>query len=496
MPHPVGGNRKGGFRRLLDNARGNKWIDRGDFQDDSRKIRDVAVRCERRAKCFRYSFKELDVTIEVLQCGRSILAAAAIFILTTAPLCNAQDRGIENFPKLSPRSDWPWWRGPSRNGIAAGDPLPTKLSDTENVLWKVAIPGRGHSSPIVVGERVILATADEQKKIQSVIAFDRSSGKSLWQVEINKGAFPEKNHKNNTEASSTAASDGERVFATFYNHDRIEAAAIGLDGAILWKKTVCAFRPRKFEYGYGPSPLIYGDTVIISAEYDGDSFLTALDRKTGERVWRTARPSMITFSSPVITHVAGKDQMLMSGAQLISAYDPKTGKSLWTTPGTTFATCGTMVWDGDIVFASGGYPKAETIAVRADGSGNVLWTNNQKCYEQSMLAHDGYLYGLTDGGIIFCWRGTDGKQMWKERLAGPVSASPVLAGGNIYWANERGTMYVFRPNPERFELIAENQIGTESFASPAVSSGRIFLRVADRIDGRRQEYLYCFGNRN
>ena len=111
-----------------------------------------------------------------------------------------------------------------------------------------------------------------------------------------------------------------------------------------------------------------------------------------------------------------------------------------------------MVWDGDIVFASGGFPKPETLAVKADGSGKVLWRNNQKCYEQSMLAYNGYLYGLTDGGVMFCWRGTDGQEMWKHRLTGPVSASPVLAGGNIYWANELGTLYVFIPTPERFEI--------------------------------------------
>ena len=226
------------------------------------------------------------------------------------------------------------------------------------------------------------------------------------------------------------------------------------------------------------------------------SLIWGLDRKSGEQIWKAPRPSMITFSTPVITHVAGKDQMLISGAQLIASYDPKSGKELWTTSGTTFATCGTMVWEGDIAFASGGYPKPETLAVRADGSGTVLWTNNQKCYEQSMLVYDGYLYGLTDGGIIFCWRGIDGQQMWKERLTGPVSASPVMAGGHIYWANERGTLYVFRPNPERFELVAENQVGTESFASPAISAGRIFLRVGERSEGTRKEFLYCFGKRN
>ena len=201
---------------------------------------------------------------------------------------------------------------------------------------------------------------------------------------------------------------------------------------------------------------------------------------------------MITFSTPVIAHVAGKDQMLISGAKKVSSYSPKNGEPLWSVDGTTQATCGTMVWDGDIVFASGGYPQAETLAVRADGSGKGLWRNNQKCYEQSMLAHDGYVYALTGGGIMFCWRGSDGKEMWKQRLKGPVSASPVMAAGNIYWANELGTMYVIKRNPNKFEKIAENKVGTDSFPSPAICGGQIFLRVGTGAGEKRKEWLYCF----
>ena len=424
-----------------------------------------------------------------------VLAALVWAVLPLVPSASAQDRGIADFPKLSADTDWPWWRGPSRNGVANDEPVPTKLGESDNLVWKVPVPGRGHSSPIVVGNRVFLASADEQKKIHHVMAFDRATGKSVWQVDVNKGGFPAKNHKNNTEASPTLASDGERLFAAFYHHDKIEAVALDLDGKILWKQAVCPFRPKMFEYGYAPSPLLYGDTVIISAEYDGNSFLTALDRQSGDRVWKSPRPTMISFSTPVIAHVGGKDQMLISGADQVAAYDPKNGKPMWSTQGTSLATCGTMVWDGDTVFASGGYPKSETLAVKADGSGSVLWRNNLKCYEQSMLAHQGHLYALTDNGVIYCWRGSDGREMWKERLAGPVSASPVLAGGHIYWANESGTLYVFRPNPQKFELVEQNQIGSDSFPSPAICGGQIFLRVAQRSGSGRQEFLYCFGKK-
>lgn len=417
----------------------------------------------------------------------ALLAASAIPSL-------ADEKGIGDFPQLSAERDWPWWRGPSRNGIAAKGSVPTILSDTDNLVWKTAVPGRGHSSPIVVKDRVFLTTANVAEQTQSVIAFGRSSGQSIWQKEVNKGGFPAKNHAKNTEATPTIASDGERIFATFYHHDQVAAICLDFDGNIVWKKFVCRFRPRTYEYGYAPSPVIYQGTVIISAEYDGESSITALDRKSGDQVWRAPRTTMITFSTVAIAHVAGKDQMLISGAQKVSSYDPANGKALWSVDGTTFATCGTMVWDGDIVFASGGFPKKETIAVKADGSGSVLWTNSQKCYEQSMLAFEGFLYALDDNGVMFCWRGTDGKEMWKKRLTGPVSASPVMANGLIYWANELGTLYVFRPNPDHFDLVAENTVGTDSFPSPAICGGQIFLRVGNGSGAERQEWLYCFAN--
>jgi outer membrane protein assembly factor BamB len=370
--------------------------------------------------------------------------------------------------------------------------VPTALTEAQNLRWKTPVPGRGHSSPTVVGDRVFLTTADESQQIHYVLAFDRATGRPLWQTEVNRGAFPAKNHVKNTEATPTVACDGERLFASFYHHDQIEVVALDLNGKLLWKKSAGYFRPRTFEYGYAPSPLVYRSSVIVSAEFDGESFLVAFDRRDGSRLWRTARPTMITFSSPVVAHVAGKDQLLLSGADKISAYDPASGKPLWSAPGTTLATCGTIVWDGDVVIASGGFPKAETLAMRADGTGAVLWRNNQKCYEQSLLAHQGHVYALTDGGILYCWRISDGRQMWLKRLKGPISASPVLAGGHVYWANELGTLYVFRPNPQAFELVAENQLGADSFASPAICGGQIFLRVGQGQGNDRQEFLYCF----
>jgi outer membrane protein assembly factor BamB len=405
-----------------------------------------------------------------------------------------KEKGIADFSGLSP-ADWPWWRGPTRNGIAPSSAAPpTKFSDKENVVWKTPVPGRGHSSPIVVGSRIFLTTADEETQTQSVVAFERASGKQLWQQEISRGGFPRSIHGKNTHASPTIACDGKRLLATFFHHQKIQLAALGLDGKQLWQITAGPFDPQRYEYGYAPSPVLYRGTVLVAAEYDGDSFIAAFDRDGGKEVWRTSRPENISYSTPVIAHLAGRDQLLISGADQVASYDPNSGKLLWSVPGTTAATCGTIVWDGDTVFATGGYPGSETIAIQADGSGRVLWRNNQKGYEQSMLAHTGYAYLLNENGILCCFRASDGKQMWNKRLGGPESASPVLAGGHIYWANEKGEFFVFKPNPQKFDLVAKNQLGNDSFASPAVSGNQLFLRVAFRSGGKREEFLYCIGS--
>lgn len=406
----------------------------------------------------------------------------------------AQERGIADFPGLSAENDWPWWRGPQRNGYVNG-PAPTNFGPTENVIWKAAVPGRGHSSPTVVGSLVVLATADEKNQVHSVLAYDRATGKPLWKTDVSQGGFPARNHAKNTEATATVACDGERLFATFYHHEQVELFALSAAGKVLWKVKAGPFNPRRYEYGYAPSPLVYRSSVIVAAEYEGDNFIAAFERATGKELWRIKRPFNISFSSPVVAHLAGKDQLLLSGGQQICSYDPASGAELWKAAGCATATCGTVVWDGDVVFASGGYPQSETVAIKADGSGELLWKNNQKCYEQSMLATGGYLYGLTDQGVAYCWRASDGQEMWKQRLRGPVSASPVLAGGNIYWANELGSLYVFRANPEKFDPIVENRIGEDSFPSPAICGGRVYLRVAERAGGGRQEVLYCFGSK-
>ncbi len=393
-----------------------------------------------------------------------------------------------------PEQDWASWRGPYSNGTAAeGQTPPTQFGSRKNLLWKVKVPGRGHSSPVIVGDKIFLTTADEQRQVQGVVCFDRKTGKQLWITPIHKGSFPPEIHPKNTHASGTVACNGDALFTAFYNGGQVKLSALSMSGKPLWSKPAGRFNPQKYKYGHAASPLLYGNTVIISGESENGSFIAAFAQNSGKEVWRIQRRADISFSSPIVANVAGRDQLLISGLFEVSSYDPKTGNKLWAVEGTTQATCGTMVWDGDLVFASGGYPKAQTIAVNAR-SGQVVWQNNQKSYEQSMLAHDGYLYAHTDAGVGICWRASDGKEMWKTRLGGKVSSSPTLAGGNIYIGNEAGQVFVFKATPDSYQEVARTKFSDELFATPTFVDNNICYRVATQ-DGQRQEYLFCFGEK-
>ncbi len=411
-----------------------------------------------------------------------------------APKNDSKSAAQQGAGRASASADWPWWRGPNSNGVAAaGQTPPTSWGDQKNIIWKAPLPSRGHGSPTIVGDRIFLATADEQRQVQSVVCLSRSTGEPKWKTDLSQGGFP-KIHSKNTHASQTVACDGERIFASFFHHEAIHLYALDLQGKTLWHKVAGPFNPKQYEYGYAASPLIYDEVVIVSGEYEKGGFIVAYDRRKGNEIWRTPRSKQLSFSSPIVAKVAGRDQLLLSGANRVSSYDPKNGRPLWSCAGTTNATCGTMVWEGDLVFASGGYPKSETLAVRADGSGQVVWRNGQKCYEQSMLVHNGHVYAITDAGVAYCWRAGDGQEMWKARLGGPVSASPILASGNIYLSNERGQTFVFRADPRGFELVSRNRLGDESFATPTICGNRIYLRIAEHGAGR-QEYLVCIGGR-
>ncbi|QDT69593.1 outer membrane biogenesis protein BamB [Planctomycetes bacterium MalM25] len=416
-------------------------------------------------------------------CGRSV-AVEEIQVSGAPSVLAAYEPGAD---------DWPGWRGPMRNGETASPPPPSSWSETENVVWKVPVPGRGHASPVVVGDLIFLSTAEESEERQLVVAYDRATGEELWRTTLHEGGFPAARdvHQKATDANGTVVCDGERVYIAHLNSDSIIASAVDLEGEIVWQKELGAFSSK---FGYAPSPALHGPYVIFAADNWGGGYLAAVGRETGDIAWRKKRSMSSTYSSPVVARVAGSDQLLISGDDQIVSYDPATGEENWSCRGTSEATCGTMVWSDNLVFASGGHPGRQTLAVRADGSGEVLWSNRTKIYEPSLLVVGNELYGTSDKGIIYCWDCLTGEERWKQRVGGSFSASPILCDDRIYAQKASGEMLVFRATAEKYDEVASNRLGEETLASPALCGGRLYLRVASWEGDNRQEHLYCLGS--
>ncbi|MBL9093095.1 MAG: PQQ-binding-like beta-propeller repeat protein [Planctomycetaceae bacterium] len=420
-----------------------------------------------------------------------VVTLLSAFFLSPTIAVVAADAPAPNF-ELAP-DDWPWWRGPTRDGVAAAHQKPPLVwSETQNVVWKSPVPGRGHSSPTVVGDRVYLTTADVERGTQSVLCFDRTNGRSLWTTIVHTGGLPEKGHQKNSQASSSVACDGRRLYVNFLNGDAVYTTALDLDGRRLWQTKVDDF---VIHQGFGSSPALYKSLVIVSADNKGGGAVAALDRVDGRVVWRIERPALPNYTSPIILNVAGKDQLLLTGCDLVTSLDPLTGQKLWEIPGSTTEVVTSTVTDGRRVFSSGGYPKNHLAAIAADGSGKIEWESDSRVYVPSLLTRDGYLYGVLDNGVAVCWESSTGKEIWKERLGGTFSSSPVMVGDLIFAIDETGKAAIFRASPTEFEAMGSNQLGDEAFASPTVCGDRIYLRVATTTDGVRQETLYCLGKR-
>ncbi|MFG0291222.1 MAG: PQQ-binding-like beta-propeller repeat protein, partial [Rhodopirellula sp. JB044] len=236
---------------------------------------------------------------------------------------------------LSSAEDWRVWRGPTLDNHApasAADSIPVSWSSSQNVIWKSPIPGSGHASPIVVDSRVFVLTHESDSKTISLLRYDLEDGARSGRVVLHEGVEPPKYlHKKNTCASGTPASDGKAVYVAVQVNDTIQASAVSLDGTILWQRTVAPYQvSSKFWFGYGSSPLLTNDSVVVAVDVDNDDRgLYAFDKTTGEPKWRAARPSHASYSSPILADVDGKQQIVISGGALVASYDPETGRELW-----------------------------------------------------------------------------------------------------------------------------------------------------------------------
>ncbi|MDZ4404880.1 PQQ-binding-like beta-propeller repeat protein [Prosthecobacter sp.] len=387
-------------------------------------------------------------------------------------------------------ADWPAWRGPTMDGhAAAGQTLPVKWSESENVLWKAEVRGRGHGSPIVVGHQVVLATADVETEEQLVLCFDRATGKKLWESVVHRGNLNTKGHKISSQASSDVVSDGERFYVNFLNNAAIFTTALDLSGKQLWQRRVCDFQVHQ---GFGSSPVVYQNIVLVSADHRGGGKMTGLNKLTGEVVWQQDRPPVANYSTPAVLTAAGKLQAVLAGCNKVESFDPLTGTKLWSIDGSTEETVVTAVTDGNRVFLGGGYPKNHTMALEADGSGKIAWENVTKTYVPSMLVKNGHVFAVGDAGRAVCWKSATGEELWNEKVDREFFGSPVMADSRIYATSKGGVTSVFEATPEKFTLLGQNQLGDESFSTPAICGNRIYLRSA-KTSPARQEYLWCVG---
>ena len=428
----------------------------------------------------------------------AVLLATA---LLASPAGHAADVGAED--------RWPGWRGDGQ-GVARHARLPLEWTASRNVAWKTEIPGRGHSSPIVWGNRLFLTTAIEgdvvpgAKAIEHVaegqqfvhpeaigadrrhtfklLSLDVKDGRVLWERTAWEGTPVDSRHKKASFASPTAATDGERVYAYFGSEGLY---AYDFEGTLVWK-----FDPGvvgTMGVGVGTSPLLYRDLVILLCDEDNGekSYLVALDRRTGKEKWRVPRKIEVSWATPVVVPAAGRDELVTAGNQLVQAYDPETGRELWRMKGLeSNAVTTPLVGDG-VVIVSSGYPSKITIAVKPGGSGDVtdssqvLWRYNKgSAYVPSPILYDGHVYLMTDRGLLTCLDARTGEVRYEgARPPVPASfmASPVAVNGHLLLTSQDGDTFVVRAGP-RFELVGTNPLGEPISASAAVAGGRLFIR--------------------
>ena len=394
---------------------------------------------------------------------------------------------------ISQDNDWPQWRGLNHDGIASSEQNPPiKFNTKDNIIWASKIPGRGHGSPTIYGNKIFLVTADETAKTQTLLCLSRDTGKTLWTREVHKGGFPDKSNKKASQASCTPATDGNFVYINFLHNGTVFTTAFDFMGNKVWQQKISDYI---LHQGFSTSPAIYKSLLIVSADNKGGGAICGLNKSDGKIIWKVNRPKKPNYASPIIFNINGKDELVFQGCDLVTSLNPLTGEKLWETSGSTTECVSSIVTDGEHVFTSGGYPKNHVSAIKADGSGEVVWENISRVYVTSMIVKDGFLFAIMDNGNAMCWDSKTGKNMWRERLNRATSASPVLVKDRIYAVDEFGNFSVFSANPKEFKILAKNKIGDQVYATPVICDSKIFIRAAELIDDKRQEVLYCIGGK-
>ncbi|MBP3954618.1 PQQ-binding-like beta-propeller repeat protein [Gemmata sp. G18] len=390
--------------------------------------------------------------------------------------------------------DWPGWRGPRADGTVKDKGFPLTWNSKENVKWKLELPGTGHSSPVVSRGKVFVAGCVEADKTRVLYCADRATGKLLWTKSAVVSGLEFK-HSENSWASSTPATDGERVYITFFDKPQMRVFCFDFDGKLLWEKI-----PGEFHsvHGFCSPPVLHNDLVIVNGDQDAPkdkgAYIVALDKKTGEEKWRADRLNKLrSYCPPVVVEADGKKQLVLTGSKCVASYSPDTGKQNWIIDGPTEQFVSSMVMHDGVLLLTAGFPQHWIMAIKPDGTGNVtkthvLWSKKgEGGYVPSPVAHDGKLFLVDDSGVASCWDVKTGKPFWKERLSGKKHhASAIAADGRIYLTSSEGITFVLKAG-EEFELLAKNPLGEPVFASPAFSDGDIFIRGT--------KHLWCIGGK-
>jgi outer membrane protein assembly factor BamB len=389
---------------------------------------------------------------------------------------------------LRAESNWPGWRGPSGDGHSAETGLPVHW-DAHAVVWRTPLKGRGQSSPVVWGERIFLTTALEDCRQRVVLCLDRKTGKVLWEQVAWTGT-PEMSHAMNGWASATCATDGERVVA-FFGKGGLHCYTV--EGKPLWSRDLGPFEG---PWGTAASPVIVGNLVVQNCDAEKEASLVALDKQTGQTVWRTPReaPDRGGWSTPVLVRAGGREELVLNGAKAVIAYDPATGKPLWSCRSFNGRGEPTATPGNGLVFLVNGL-QGDMYAVRPGGEGDVTatrmaWHTPRRGGrdQPSPIVVGDYVIVVNMAAIATCYEAATGKEVWKDRLAGKFSSAPVAAGGLVYFQSDEGTTFVLEPGPA-MKVVARNELGApaeETFrASLTPAGGQIFSR-SDRA-------LYCIG---
>ena len=383
--------------------------------------------------------------------------------------------------------EWPQFRGPTGQGLSSATKVPVKWSGTENVVWKVPVPGSGWSSPVYAKAKLYLTTAvtaaDGSGTTLHAVCFDAANGRIVWDTEVFR-PDPESvaaMHRKNSPASATPIVSGDRIYVHF---GHMGTAALDLAGKIIWRQTDIRYNA---VHGNGGSPVLVGDNLIFSADGADNPFVVALDAGTGAIRWKTPRNStarkLFSFSTPLAIETGGATQVISPTSGFVAAYDPGDGREMWrvkypegysVVPRPSFAH--------GLVFVSSAFDAPVVYAIRAQGAigdvtaTHVVWSHRKGAPNTpSMVVVGDELYFVSDAGIATCADARTGKVHWTERLGGDFSASPLAAEGRIYFLNESGVGFAVKA-AKTFELLGKNEIGERTLASPAVIDGALFVR--------------------